>query len=341
MTGQGRSREVHLIARPHGEPSESDFAIVEVDVPTPGPGEILVRNTWMTIDPAMRLMMSNDVGAYLPPYPLNAPLGGMAVGEVVESKADGYIAGEQVLHPLGWRDYALVPTTGEVAVDRIDVDEATPARAYLGLLSMNGLTSYVGLTEAAGLRDGDVVFVSAAAGAVGGLAVQIAKARGHTVIASAGSAKKVRYLLDELGVDAAFDYRSGNVRDLLANAVSDGIDVYFDNVGGEHLEAALDAMHPGGRIALCGAVSTYNATEPVPGPRNLFQAVIKGLRLRGFLAGEFAGQLDEFRALARRWLAEGTIRYPETIVESLDRAPGAVISQLRGENIGKVLVHIS
>jgi NADPH-dependent curcumin reductase CurA len=210
----------------------------------------------------------------------------------------------------------------------------------VGPLSWVGLTSYVGLLHVAELREGDVVFVSAAAGAVGSLAVQIARLRGHVVIGSAGSAEKVRFVRDKLGADAAFCYRDGDVGDLLRAAAPDGIDVYFDNVGGDHLQAALDSLRLGGRVALCGAISTYNATEPVPGPTNLFNAVTNGLTLRGFLARMYADRMDEFRAEMRGWLAEGRITYPETVFEGLGEAVRGLCALLAGENIGKVLVKV-
>jgi NADPH-dependent curcumin reductase CurA len=317
-----------------------------VEVPDPVPGQILVRNTWMSIDAAMRIRMSEG-GSYLPPYEVGSPLDGGAVGEVVESRAAGFAPGDAVWHMVGWRDYALLPiddTTfpAAYAPTTVAVDETTLPQAYLGPLSLVGLTAYAGLLDVAQLHAGDVVWVSGAAGSVGGLAVQIAKLRGHTVIGSAGSPEKVAYVLDELGADAAFNYRDGDVVELVRDAAPDGIDVYFDNVGGDHLEAALEALRPGGRVALCGAISIYNETgEATPGPRNLFHAVSKGLNLRGFLAGEFVGRLEEFRTVMRGWLAEGRVHYPESIFEGLEQGPAALMALLRGDNVGKVLVRIA
>ena len=225
--------------------------------------------------------------------------------------------------------------------ERIDVDDATPPRAYLGPLSWVGLTSFVGLLDVAELRDGDVVFVSGAAGAVGSLAVQIAKLFGNVVIGSAGSSEKVNYVRDVLGADAAFCYRAGDVRELLRAAAPDGIDVYFDNVGGPHLEAALDALRPGGRVALCGAISAYDTGRPVPGPSRPIAAVTKGLTLRGFMARMYADRMAPFRADMRRWLAEGQIVYPEQVYEGMDQAPRALIDLLAGRNVGKVLVRLA
>jgi NADPH-dependent curcumin reductase CurA len=335
-------REWHLVARPAGLPRESDFRLAEVPVPDPKPGELLVRNTWMSLDPAMRIRMHGTPSDYMPPYELDKPLEGWTVGQVVASKADDFADGDWVLHPFGWRDYTILrgDGPGRTAPTPIEVDEGTPDRAYLGPLGWVGLTSYVGLLYVAELREGDIVFISGAAGAVGSLAVQIAKLRGHFVIGSAGSAEKVRFVRDELGADAAFCYRDGPVGDQLREAAPDGIDVYFDNVAGDHLQAALDSLRRFGRIALCGMISTYNATEPVPGPTNLFNAVAKGLTLRGFLARQYANRMDEFRRDMRSWLADSHIVYPETVFSGLEEAPRGMIALLSGENVGKVLVEI-
>jgi NADPH-dependent curcumin reductase CurA len=335
-------REWRLVSRPCGLPRESDFRLEQVSIPDPGDGELVVRNAWMSLDPSMRIRMHERDSVYMPRFELGRPMDGWAVGEVIASATDEFAAGDWVLHPQGWREYALlrVGGRGRTAPTRIEVDETTPPRAYLGPLGWVGLTSYVGLLEIAELRDGDVVFVSGAAGAVGSLAVQIAKLRQHVVIGSAGSAEKVRFVREELGADAVFCYRDGDIGDLLRAAAPDGIDVYFDNVGGDHLQAALDALRPRGRVALCGAISTYNAGEPQPGPTNLFNAVAKGLTLRGFLARMYADRMEEFRGDMRRWLAAGQIVYPETVFNGLEEAPRGIIALLSGANVGKVLVKI-
>jgi hypothetical protein len=330
-----KSREVQLAARPIGEPEPSDFRVVEVELGDPGPGELLVRNEWMSVDPYMRGRM-NDVKSYVPPFALDAPLEGGAVGEVVASGADGFSMGQRVLHNFGWREYALVPAEHARSVDT----ELAPASAYLGVLGMTGLTAYVGLLEIAGLREGDAVFVSAGAGAVGSMAGQIAKLKGCWVLGSAGSAEKVAFLTDALGYDAAFNYRDGPVHALLAEAAPDGIDVYFDNVGGEHLEAAIGSLRMYGRVAMCGAISLYNSTEPAPGPRNLPMAVGKRLTLRGFIVSDHFGRMEEFVNEVGGWLREGKIHYRETVVEGIAEAPEAMIGLLRGENLGKMLVHL-
>ncbi len=329
------SRQIVLAARPHGEPTPAEFRLEDAEVPDPGPGEVLVRNRWMSVDPYLRGRM-NDARSYVPPFQVGAPLDGGAVGEVVASGDPAVPEGSTVLHGLGWRELALVPARRAQPVD----PQTAPAQAYLGALGMPGLTAYVGLVDVAGLREGDVVFVSGAAGAVGSLAGQIAKSRGHTVIGSAGSAEKVALLREELGFDAAMNYRDGRVRDLLRAAAPDGIDVYFDNVGGEHLEAAIGSLRLRGRVALCGAISAYNATEPVPGPRNLGQAVGKRLTLRGFIVFDHNARMPDLAAEVGPALADGRIVVRETVVDGLDQAPQAFIDLLRGANTGKMLVRL-
>jgi hypothetical protein len=328
-------RQIHLAARPVGEPKPTDFELAEVELGEPDEGHVLVRNTWMSVVPYMRGRM-NDMRSYVPPFQIGQPLEGGAVGEVVASSDDSIEVGQTVLHGLGWREYALLPAAHARVLDA----GAGPAQAYLGVLGMPGMTAYVGLTDVAALRDGETVFVSGAAGAVGSAAGQIAKARGCRVIGSAGSSEKVAYVRDELGFDAAFDYHDGPVAEQLAKAAPDGIDVYFDNVGGEQLEAAIGAMRTFGRIAMCGAISIYNATEIPPGPRNLTMAIPKRLNIRGFIVSDHADLMPDFLRDVGGWLREGKIQYRETIVEGLHNAPDAFIGVLRGDNVGKMLVKL-
>jgi NADPH-dependent curcumin reductase CurA len=329
------SREIQLAARPHGEPKPTDFRLVDVEVPDPAPGEILVRNTFMSVDPYMRGRM-NDAKSYVPPYRLDHALDGGAVGEVVTSNAEGVAPGDVVLHQLGWRDHAVLPAGHARTVDA----GGLPESAFLGVLGMPGLTAYVGLLDIAGLREGDVVFVSGAAGAVGSLVGQIAKLRGNVVIGSAGSAEKVAHLVGDLGFDQAFNYKDGPVAEQLAAAAPDGIDVYFDNVGGEHLEAALGALNRNGRVALCGAISMYNATGAVPGIRNMGLAIGKRLTLRGFIVSDHFDRLPDLHAEVGPALRDGRISFRETVVEGLDQAPQAFIDLLRGANVGKMVVKL-
>ncbi|MCQ1995403.1 NADP-dependent oxidoreductase [Arthrobacter sp. zg-Y1171] len=327
-------REIQLASRPEGWPTEKNFRLAEVPVPELQEGQVLVRNLHMSVDPYMRGRM-NDAKSYVPPFQLDAPLEGGAVGEVVESRSPDHKPGDKVLHGLGWRDYAVLDGRRARIIDT----EAAPASAYLGVLGMTGQTAYAGLTKVAEFKEGDVVFVSGAAGAVGSLVGQIAKAMGaKKVIGSAGSAEKVQRLLD-LGFDEAFNYHDGPVKDSLKKAAgADGIDVYFDNVGGEHLEAALSVMNKFGRIAMCGAISQYN-DAPV-GPRNLAIAIGKEITLRGFLVGSYNQYADEFASLMTSWLQEGLVRYDETFVDGLENSPQAFIDLMKGANKGKMIVNL-
>lgn len=330
------TREIRLASRPHGRPVPENFRLAESRLPEPRDGQVLVRNLYISVDPYMRGRM-NDAKSYSAPFALDAALDGGAVGEVIASRAEGRTVGDVVVHQLGWREYAVV----EAAATTLARTDLAPAPAFLGALGMTGLTAYAGLLKVAGFQPGDAVFVSGAAGAVGSLVGQIAKAEGASrVIGSAGSPEKVARLL-ELGFDAAFNYHDGPVRELLREAAGHkGIDVYFDNVGGGHLEAALAELNVGGRVALCGAISQYNATVATPGPRNLAVAIGKQLTLRGFLVGGQRQHAAEFAARMSGWLADGTVRYDETIVDGLENAPQAFIDLLDGANTGKMLVRI-
>jgi hypothetical protein len=330
------SREIHLAARPVGEPKPSDFELVEVELPDPGLDEILVRNRWMSVDPYMRGRM-NDLRSYVQPFEIGAPLEGGAVGEVVAAGGQEIAIGQVVVHQLGWREHALLPAAAARVVDTT----LAPDSAYLGVLGMPGLTAYAGLLDTAEYREGDVVFVSAAAGAVGSLVGQLAKARGSRVIGSAGSAEKVSYVLDELGFDAAFNYRDGDLTELLAAAAPDGIDVYFDNVGGEQLEAAISNMREHGRIALCGAISIYNATGRSPGPWNLPLAIGRRLTLRGFIVTDHSRRFRQLVEEVGPMVRDGRIKFRESVVEGLENAPEAFIGLFRGENLGKMLVRLA
>ncbi len=330
------AREIQLASRPHGRPVPENFRLAETDIAELSEGQVLVRNLFMSVDPYMRGRM-NDAKSYAAPYALDAALDGGAVGEIIASRSADRNVGDVVVHSLGWRDYAVL----EAAATTPARTDLAPASAFLGALGMTGLTAYVGLTKVADFRPGDVVFVSGAAGAVGSLVGQIAKALGASrVIGSAGSADKVARLL-ELGFDAAFNYKDGPVAGQLAAAAGErGIDVYFDNVGGEHLEAALSALTVGGRVAMCGAISQYNATEPTPAPRNLMMAVGKQLRLQGFIVGSYWQHMGELAEKMAGWLASGAVRYDETIVDGLENAPQAFMDLLDGANTGKMLVRL-
>lgn len=331
------TREIQLASRPAGWPTHDNFRLVETELPEPGPGQILVRNTVMSVDPYMRGRM-NAGKSYVPPFAVDASLEGGAVGEVIKSSDDAFAVGDMVVHDFGWREHAVVDA---VRATPIDTDRA-PASAYLGVLGMTGLTAYTGLVRVAELEPGDIVFVSGAAGAVGSAVGQIAQNLGAArVIGSAGSPEKVRYLLDELGFDAAFDYHDGPVVEQLARHAPDGIDVYFDNVGGKHLEGALTHMRDFGRLALCGSIASYNDDSAIHGPRNLGLAIVRRLKLQGFIVYDNDDLAGEFQARAAEWLANGRLTYQETYVDGLDHAVDALLDVFRGANLGKMLVRLA
>ncbi|MDQ2812828.1 MAG: NADP-dependent oxidoreductase [Actinomycetota bacterium] len=329
-------RQIVLASRPSGWPTQDNFAVTEADRPDLADGQVRVRNLFMSVDPYMRGRM-NDVKSYVPPFALGEPLQGGAIGSVIESRSPDLAEGDLVLHMLGWRDEAVL--TARQAQQVAAVDGLSPS-AYLGVLGMPALTAYVGLLDIAALKPGDVVFVSGAAGAVGSMAGQIARIKGAArVIGSAGTDEKVRWLT-EIGFDAAFNYKSGSLSGQLRAAAPDGIDVYFDNVGGDHLEAALAVLNPYGRVAMCGAIAHYNATELPAGPHNLALVIGKRLTLRGFIVSDHQDRMPAMAADVGGWLAEGKLVHTETVVEGLDQAPAAFINLLRGHNTGKMIVRL-
>ncbi|MCZ4102701.1 MULTISPECIES: NADP-dependent oxidoreductase [unclassified Streptomyces] len=330
------SGDIRLAARPVGEPTTDTFELVRTDVPEPAEGEIVVRNTWMSVDPYMRGRM-DDLPSYIPPFPLGAALEGSAVGVVIASRSDNVPVGATVSHFLGWREHAVLDAAAATVIDTT----IAPAQAYLGALGTTGLTAYAALTRVAPVREGDVVFISAAAGAVGSVAGQLARKLGASkVIGSAGGPQKAKKLVTDFGYDAAIDYRAGSLEEQLAQAAPEGIDVYLDSVGGDHLRAAIGAMRTGGRIALVGAISQYNATMPAAGPDNLFQAAAKELTLRGMLVSSYFDLFPEWIGRAAGWLADGTLRTEETVFEGIDQAPAAFLGMMRGANTGKMLVRL-
>ncbi len=329
------SRECHLKSRPQGVPTHDNFEIVTVQLPDPGPGEVQVKNLWMTVDPYMRGRM-NDVKSYSPPFQLGEAMQGGAIGEVTASNDHNFKPGDLVSTFFGWREAFNAPGA---ALQKLDT-HGLPPQTFLGAAGMPGLTAYAGLLRVAGLKDGDVVFVSAAAGAVGQMVCQIAKLKGHTVIGTAGGPEKIAYL-KEIGVDHAIDYKAEkDLTAALMRAAPDGIDVYFDNVGGTHLEAALVAARPFGRFALCGMISQYNDTDMGPGVRGLIVAVGKQLRLEGFIVSSHNDMMPAFVKDLSGWVAEGKIKWRETVEEGIDRAPHAFLKLFKGENLGKMLVKL-
>ena len=330
-----KSREVHLVGRPPGMPTPDDFRVVEMDIADPGPGEVLVRNLFLSVDPYMRGRM-RDRKSYVAPFGLGETMTGGAVGQVVESHVPGLLPGDHVLSNFGWRE--VFTCAGDEVTPLGEI--LAPASAYLGVLGMPGMTAYTGLFGAASLKDGETVLVSGAAGAVGSIAGQIAKIKGCRVVGTAGSAEKVRYLVDDLGFDHAFDYHEGPPRQHIREGAPEGVDVFFDNVGGELLQAGIGAMREFGRIALCGAISMYNDTEAAPGPTNLPRAIGLGLNIRGFLVRHYRHMREDFLRDVSGWLADGQLTYRETIYEGIESAPDAFIGLFTGANIGKMVVRL-
>lgn len=327
---EGVAREIRLVARPRGFPGEDLFELAETAIPDPGEGQLLVRNAYFSVDPYMRPRM-NDVRSYVAPFTLGEAMTGGAVGRVAVSRHPGYDEGDWVLHQLGWREWALSDGSGLRKID----PSGTPISTSLGVLGMPGFTAYYGLFELGMPKEGETVFVSGAAGAVGSAAGQMAKIAGCRVIGCAGSPEKVSWLR-ELGFDVAFDYRESSLRE----AAVDGIDIYFDNVGGDQLEAAIGALRKHGRVVACGSISRYNDVEPAAGPRNMFMVVTKRLRIQGYIISDHYDRFPEFLALAQEWVRDGRLRYQETVIEGIENAPRAFLGLLRGENVGKMLVKV-
>jgi NADPH-dependent curcumin reductase CurA len=336
------SREIHLKRRPVGMPTENDFQLVTVNIPDLKDSEFLVRNLWMSVDPYMRGRM-REIRSYISPFEIGKPLEGGCVGQIIKSNNDQFKVGDYVLGNLGWREY-WISDGNEDDIRKIDSNMA-PIQWYLGILGLTGLTAYVGLLKIAQLVDNSnsTVFVSAAAGAVGSVACQIAKIKGCRVIGSTGSQEKVNWLLDQARIEHAFNYKEvgeNNISAELVKSCPNGIDVYFDNVGGKHLEVAIDNMKTFGRIVLCGMISQYNIISTPTGPYNLFLVVPNRLRLQGFIVRDHYDMLNEFYADMSRWIEEGKIKWRETVFEGIENAPKAFLALFKGENIGKMLVRI-
>ncbi len=328
------SREIRLARRPRGAPVADDFELAEVELPDPGDGQLLIRNTYLSVDPYMRGRM-NDAKSYVPPFALGDVMTGGAVGQVRASRNERFVDGAWVVHDLGWREAALSDGRGVRSFDPAGARLSTA----LGVLGMTGFTAFIGIVDIGEVAEGETVFVSGAAGAVGSVAAQLARARGARVIGSAGTPEKVAWLR-ELGLEGVFDYRETTTREALRDLAPEGIDVYFDNVGGETLEAAIGAMRLRGRIVACGSISRYNATEAVPGPRNLFLVVTKRLRMQGFIVSDHNDRFPAFLTEVGPRVADGAIRYRETVVDGIERAPEAFIGMLEGANVGKMLVRV-
>ena len=335
------STQIQLASRPTGWPTHDNFRTVTVDLPELAEGEVRVANEFISVDPYMRGRM-NEGRSYIPPFELDETMTGAAVGRIVESRSDDHPVGAVVLHNDGWRDVAQGDARQFRVVQEMD---GVPISAYLGVLGTTGLSAYVGLLHIGRFQAGESVFVSGAAGSVGSAVGQIATLMGASkVVGSAGSPEKVATCIERYGFDAAINYKEGSVRKLLrehfGSANGEGIDVYFDNVGGDHLEAALDLMNDGGRLALCGAISSYNATERAPGPDNMWQAITRGLTLQGFTVNNYMHLFPEFAEKVGPWVASGELKFDETVVEGIDNSVDAFLDLMKGANVGKMLVRI-
>jgi NADPH-dependent curcumin reductase CurA len=326
-----RSREVHLIERPQGLPVPQQFRIVEAEVPEPADGQLLVQNIYMSVDPAMRPRLAGQTA-------LNEAMMGGAIGRVLKSRNPAFNVGDHVESMNGFREYFVSDGKG---LSKLDAD-GMPLVAYMSVLGLTGLTAYGGLLVIGALKDGENVFVSAAAGAVGSVAAQIAKIKGCYVIGSAGSDEKCRWLKEDLGLDVAINYKKGELRTSLKAAAAKGIDVYFENVGGEHLNAALPRMNALGRIAVCGMISAYNnfgaVCEPV---KTLSNMIYNRITMRGFVFYEFESKRAQFLKDMKRWIKDGRLKYRTTIQEGIDAAPTALIGLFTGANTGKMVVQLA
>lgn len=329
------SHEIRLNSRPKGVPTAANFTKAEVELGAPADQQVLVRNLFMSVDPYMRGRM-NDGKSYVPPFELGRAMEGGAVGEVVESRAREFQVGDAVTSMFGWREYFIAAPKDLHAVRR----EMQPLSVYLGALGMTGMTAWAGL-KLVGVKAGDIVFVSGAAGAVGNVAGQLAKLAGCRVIGSAGSPQKVKFLLEECGFDAAFNYKAGPLPDQLNRAAPDGIDVYFDNVGGEALEAALAAMRLHGRIISCGGISGYNAEKPPPGPSNRFNMTTKRLTMKGLIVGDWLDRQAEFQGEVGVYFRAGKLKNHESVVNGIDHAVDAFLGLFAGKNLGKMVVKLA
>jgi NADPH-dependent curcumin reductase CurA len=332
-----KNREIRLKHRPAGMPSAADFELAETPMPEPGPGEVLVRNVFMSVDPYMRGRMV-DRKSYVPPFQIGETLSGGAVGKVIASRGNtNFAEGDYVSNFSGWREWFV---TKGADLTRIDA-KAAPIQAYLGTFGMPGLTAYAGLLNVGALKDGERVFVSAASGAVGAVVCQIAKNKGCTVVGSAGSDEKCNWLVKEAGCDHAINYRTcGNLEAALRKALPEGIDVYFENVGGDHLDAALANMRPEGRIAVCGMIAQYNDTELPPGPRNIIAVIPLRLTIKGFIVTDYVHLMADFQRDMASWAKAGKMKWRETILDGIERAPEAFLGLFKGENFGKMLVRL-
>jgi NADPH-dependent curcumin reductase CurA len=329
------NRKWVLVARPEGLPRATDFAWKEEAIPTPGPGEVLVRSIYLSLDPAMRGWMSHDT--YIPAVELGAVMRGGAIGLVEASNHPGFAVGDQVQGMLGWQTHCVVDGRAVLKLPELPV----PLGARFGLLGHIGITAYFGLLDIGAPKEGETLVVSAAAGAVGSLVGQIGKLKGCRVVGIAGSDSKCERLTKDLGFDAAINYKTENLHKALKVHCPKGIDVYFENVGGKTLETVLNHMNLFGRIPVCGMISGYNNTEATPGPNNLFQLIVKRLKMQGFLVTDYMPRAAEAVKDLVGWYGAGQLQYRLDVTEGLENAPAAFLKLFDGSNQGKVVVQAS
>ena len=323
-----KSREIHLVARPNGMPAQGDFALIETQVPDAADGEVLVENLYMSVDPAMRPRLTAG-------QDLNVAMMGGALGRVVQSKSPDFAVGDLVSNRNGFREFF---TSDGKGLTKLAADPDLPVTVHMHALGMTGFTAYGGLLHIGQLKDGEQVFVSTAAGAVGSVAAQIAKIKGCYVVGSTGAADKAAWLKDEVGLDAVINYKETPIRKALEEATPKGIDVYFDNVGGDHLEAALRRINTLGRIPVCGFISGYNSGHS--SVSNLSNIIYSRVMLRGFVGTDFLHLHGQFLSDMSGWLKEGKVKYQETILDGIANAPNALIGLMVGKNSGKMLVKL-
>lgn len=333
------NRRILLKARPVGLPKSSDYEMVEEPIPTPGPGQILIRNHFISLDPAIRGWMDESEDSYLPPIKLGEAVMAVTVGEVVKSESPAFETGDMVMGIHGWEEYSL--SQGEGYSSKIAADTGVSPSLFLGVMGSTGLTAYFGLLDVGQPKEGDVVLVSGAAGAVGSIVGQIAKIKGCKAYGIAGSEEKISWITEELGFDGAINYKTcGDLTEAIRDMCPDGVDVYFDNVGGKVLDAALMNLRERARIVMCGAISTYNVEEPVPGPYNLWQLLVKSARIEGFLIRNYADRFPEGAMQMAEWIAAGKIRYREEVISGLENAPEAFLRLFTGEHEGKMVIRV-
>jgi len=325
-----KSRQVHLATRPDGLPKHDDFKIVDTVLPDIADGQVLVKQLYMSVDPYMRPRLSND-------FELNQVMPGGAIGRVVQSRNANFAEGDVVNNLQGFREYAV---SNGMDIRKLAPQPGVPLSAYMSVLGATGFIAYGGLLEIGKLKDGEQVFVSTAAGAVGSVAAQIAKIKGCYVIGSTGSDDKAAWLR-EIGLDAVINYKKTPIQDALKAAAPRGIDVYFDNVGGDHLDAALACMNSLGRVAVCGMISGYNEPGTRTAVRNLSNIIYGRINLRGFVVMDFVHLREQFNRDMAEWMKSGKLKWKDTVLSGIEQAPAAMVGLMRGENTGKMLVKLS